>query len=127
MKAVTSTGSNPLKDLLNFCCRRSKGLTFMDLMLSAALSGGTPTPSSAGPSGRRMADLKVRTTCPTAENGGPDADHRRSLLDGDFEVVAHPHRQVHEHRRVGPAGDQPVAQGRQRPEIGPRRRGRCRS
>ena len=59
---------------------------------------------------------------PAPEKGGPDADERGALLDGDLEVVAHPHRQLARAstgRRRAPAG----ARGRPRSarKNGPRR------
>jgi hypothetical protein len=39
-----------------------------------------------------------------AEDRGPDADDGRALLDGDLEVVAHPHRELSELRLVHTGG-----------------------
>src|SRR5437870_2908406 len=53
------------------------------------------------------------------ENRGADAYQRRAFLDGDLEVVAHPHGQLAHHRAVHAACQQAIAHVAQRTEIWP--------
>src|SRR5262249_12347369 len=54
-----------------------------------------------------------------SKNGGPDADHRRAFLDGDLEIVAHPHGQLRHHGTIHALCHEPVPERAQLPEIWP--------
>ena len=56
--------------LLNLCCRKSRGVTFIDCSPFRRRTGRVP------------------------ENRSTDPHHRGAFLDGHFEIVAHAHRKL---------------------------------
>ena len=93
------------------CCRRSSGLTFMRVVCSRRLYRPASPTATTG----------VRRARPAPENRRADADHGRAFLDGDFEVVAHAHRQLGQHRPGStPAASRSSRTLRELAELGPR-------